>query len=227
MTQNQINRYRALTEAKSQAEQARHNIASEYLQERDVASNEVYRDRSGRAALSQAAARHRAAGAAEMQAKTALQRQIEDARHNLVSETQNRNELAFQRTKLQSDIEQREADRAVEESKVKGLNTHYMNQDFETRLHNRNTEGETATHNRADELIRQMLAEAQKSQAETAQGRLENEKWRTLAQNVRDYVGSGAEVLRIINQMRSSGQLSADDIDERVWEIINEYFAKP
>lgn len=87
VTANQINRVNALTQRDAQREQARHNLVTEEHSLRDVQSNELYRDRSGRAAISQASAAHRQAGAAESQAVTAAQRAVEEARHNQRTES--------------------------------------------------------------------------------------------------------------------------------------------
>lgn len=193
MTANQINRVNALTQERTQAEQARHNLASEALQERDVRSNEVYRDRAGRAQLSQAAASHRQAGAAESQALTAAQRAIEEARHNRAAETQAEASLAFNRTKLDAEVSQQRANRAVEVGK-----------NFATQLHYGRQDRETARHNAEMEIIQMIAAMARQSQAETAAARLENDKWRTLAQNVRDYVAAGGDIAELIGQVGQS-----------------------
>lgn len=208
MTANQINRLNALTNQRTQAEQARHNLASEVLQERDVRSNEVFRDRSGRAQLAQAGAAHRQAGAAESQATTAAQRAIEEARHNRASEAQAAASLAFNRTRLDAEVAQNRADRAVEVGRNFATQIHYGRQDRETKRHNAEME-----------IINMIDALASQSQAETAAGRLENEKWRTLAQNVRDYTAAGGDVAELIAQIGKSIP-SAPSILRRIFQNI-------
>lgn len=186
MTANQINRFRAETDRRVLEETRKHNRASEYLQSRDVASNELYRDRQGQAALRQASAAQTSAGAAvtsaiaqQMQATTAAARQIEDARHNVASEQ----------------ISQQQADtRTQEVENARRLGISQLGQQI---AHQGATRLETSRHNRVEEGIRQQQADsaavqagAAQTQAEAATSRAESEARRVGSQNIRDYANA-------------------------------------
>lgn len=186
MTANQINRFRAETDRRVLEETRKHNRASEYLQARDISSNEIYRDRQGRAALTQAGAAQTSASAAvqsaiaaQMQATTAAARQIEDARHNAASEQ----------------ISQQQADtRSQEVENARKLGIAQLGQQV---VHQGATRLETSRHNRVEEGIRQQQADSSTSQAEAAKQqaaaattRAESEARRVGSQNIRDYANA-------------------------------------
>lgn len=187
MTANQINRFRALTDQQQALETKRHNIVTEGISQRDVASNEEYRRMSGSAALQQAAAARVQAGAAAQQARTAAERQAEDARHNQVSEDIQR-----------ADVETRS--QVARESARHNLATEQQAAGFgalnviETRRHNVQTEKASA---------RQASAAEKSAQGSYLRGKAASD--RTHAQNVRDYVSAGKTAAEIASMLINGG----------------------
>lgn len=194
MTANQINRFRALTEQQQALETKRHNIVSEGLTARDVASNEEYRRNSGIAQLSQARAANTSAQASASQARTAAERQSEDARHNLVLEGINRADAETRRY----DAETRR--QGVEESARHNKETEAQQAGFgalnviETRRHNVQTEKAATTQ-----------AEAATTRADAAKQSSQAAADRVPAQNTKDYTSSIKTAAEVASMLINGG----------------------
>lgn len=194
MTANQINRFRALTEQQQALETKRHNIVSEGLTARDVASNEEYRRTSGSAQLSQARAANISAQASASQARTAAERQSEDARHNLALEGINR-----------ADAETRRYDA---ETRRQGAE--------ESVRHNKETEAqqagfgafnviETRRHNKQMEKAATTTAEAATTRADAAKQSSQAAADRVPAQNTKDYTSSVKTAAEVASMLINGG----------------------